>query len=191
MKKIAVIKLLHELASRHNKKIVTLREISILTGESQASLGISFLRLSREGFVACVGRHWINLVNAPRLEDIAFVMRPVSYISFESALYKKNILSQAPLGKLSVATTGRPKNVKTPLGEIEFIHIKQDLYFGFDASRTALAEKALLDLIYVRKKKGLTPLPPVTLYLDELNHGLLKRFVKRFPQSVGVEVRDF
>ena len=172
MKQIEAIKLINEMDRNHQKKIFTSRELSLLSGESRPAVGMALLRLG------------YNLMSPPDLENLALAYHPLSYVSFETALYRQNLLSQAPQGLLSVATTGRPRREQTALGEIEFIHVKEDLFFGFDENRLAYPEKALLDLVYIRKKRGRSALPDVTFYLEDLNQKRLREFASAFPVSV-------
>lgn len=48
-----------------------------------------------------------------------------SYISLESALSEYGVISQIPVGRLTVMTTGRKGEYKTPYGIIEFTHTKR------------------------------------------------------------------
>lgn len=48
-----------------------------------------------------------------------------SYISLESALSEYGVISQIPVGRLTVMTTGRKGEYKTPYGVIEFTHTKR------------------------------------------------------------------
>lgn len=190
MKKIEAIHFLNHLAKEACKRVFRLNEFVLYAqGKgSAAAAGMALLRLEKDGVVERAGELWINKLDTPSLAEIAFSLRPLSYISFESALYQKGILSQSPQGLLSVATADRPGRQKTSLGSIEFLHVKKDLFFGFDAERVAHPEKALLDLIYIRKKHGLDSLPPVTIYWDELNQKRLKEFARSYPKTIQNEL---
>lgn len=58
------------------------------------------------------------------LEWIARCMRrgDYNYISLESALSEYGLISQAPVDRLTIMTTGRKGTYKTPYGVIEFTH---------------------------------------------------------------------
>jgi len=64
---------------------------------------------------------------ANRLEEIAKAMRrgEYSYISLESALSAYGVISQIPVERLTVMTTGRKGTYRTPYGTIEFTHTKR------------------------------------------------------------------
>lgn len=63
-----------------------------------------------------------------RLERIAAYFRPdsVNYLSAESVLCNLSIISQQMLDRITVMTTGRSGEFKTPYGTIEFTHTKRD-----------------------------------------------------------------
>ncbi|WP_106478020.1 type IV toxin-antitoxin system AbiEi family antitoxin [Phytohalomonas tamaricis] len=63
------------------------------------------------------------------LEHIAVAMRrgEYSYVSLESALSEYGAISQIPMDRLTVMTTGRKGTYKTPYGTIEFTHTKRPL----------------------------------------------------------------
>lgn len=184
MKGVELIKYLAELAHQHSKKVFRLRELSIFAKTGVEATAMCLLRLKKKGIVDRVGSLWMNLLDPPALEEVALTLCSPSYISFENALFKRNVLSQSPRGLLSLVTTKRSGRYETPMGNIESVHMKPQLFFGYDKTRVAHPEKALLDMIYIRTKKGLDPLPPVTLYWEEFNRSRLKQWGKKFPPFV-------
>ncbi len=69
------------------------------------------------------------------LEHIARALRrgEYSYVSLESALSEHGAISQIPVDRLTVMTTGRKGEYTTPYGTIEFTHTKrppQDILAG-------------------------------------------------------------
>lgn len=48
------------------------------------------------------------------------------YVSLESALSEYGLISQIPVGRLTVMTDGRASELKTPFGLIEFTHSSRD-----------------------------------------------------------------
>lgn len=61
------------------------------------------------------------------LEFIARVMRrgEYNYVSLESALSEYGVISQIPIDRLTVMTTGRKGEYKTPFGTLEFTHTQR------------------------------------------------------------------
>ena len=177
-----LIQTLAAMAKNHRKRVLSLAELSRLSTQSPAALAMTLLRAQKKHIVGHVGNLWVNLMDRPSLEEVAFALDSPSYISFESALYHRGVLSQSPRGALTVATRGRPRLVTTPVGTIRFIHLKQGLFFGYDKARLALAEKAWLDLIYLRRRmrEGF----PEKLYVETLNHRRLNELAREFPRTV-------
>ena len=68
-------------------------------------------------------------INADTVELIAKTLRRghYSYISLESALSLYGAISQVPVDRLTVMTTGREGEFKTPFGVIEFTHTKRSV----------------------------------------------------------------
>lgn len=64
-----------------------------------------------------------------RIEEIAKTMRrgEYSYVSLESALSEYGAISQIPVDRLTIMTTGRKGTYRTPYGTIEFTHTKRPL----------------------------------------------------------------
>jgi len=128
-----------------------------------------------------------NRFGHPTLEALAMIVGTPCYISFESALERYGILSQVPL-VLTCASTSRSKRQRTPLGELLFHRLHPALFFGYRAENGVLwaePEKALLDWIYLhRKRHGVTPA------LDELDWSpldveRLQEWAGRYPRPVG------
>ncbi|GGY00533.1 hypothetical protein GCM10007160_30400 [Litchfieldella qijiaojingensis] len=63
------------------------------------------------------------------LERIASAMRrgEYNYVSLESALSEYGVISQIPVDRLTVMTTGRKGVYRTPYGTIEFTHTSRSL----------------------------------------------------------------
>ncbi len=63
------------------------------------------------------------------LEHIAVALRrgEYSYISLESALSEYGVISQIPVDRLTIMTTGRKGEYKTPFGTLEFTHTKRSV----------------------------------------------------------------
>lgn len=91
-------------------------------------------RLLKEGILQRVCRGvYINKEAASFdsyiIERIAKVLRPgeYNYVSLESMLSEYGAISQILIDRLTVMTTGRTGNYKTPYGIIEFTHTKRPI----------------------------------------------------------------
>lgn len=162
-----------------------LADLMKLGGQSRQTARKTAQRLRKQGLLMRVGPElYANGLRPPSIEAAACVLRP-AYISFEHALFLHGLLSQATT-LVTCATLGRPGRVTTDLGEIEYRHIKDALYHGFEPTPDGLLatpEKALLDLLYLRLRQGEKPrldeLDPTLL--DQTTLTLLARF---YPRSV-------
>ncbi len=63
------------------------------------------------------------------IEHVARALRrgEYNYVSLESALSEYGVISQIPVDRLTVMTTGRKGVYGTPVGTIEFVHTKRKL----------------------------------------------------------------
>lgn len=96
----------------------------------------------------------------PHAFEVANVLVRPSYVSLESALAFHNLIPEAVYVTTSV-TTARPSSYETPLGRFLFRHISSSLMWGYTEERldprswhaalVARPEKALLDLVYLRR----------------------------------------
>lgn len=95
------------------------------------------------------------------IEHIARCLRPghYSYVSLESALSEYGVISQIPMDRVTIMTTGRSGVIKTPYGVIEFTHTKQDVNTILDNTvwqegrplRIATKQAAYRDLKHARR----------------------------------------
>lgn len=84
------------------------------------------------------------------------IARP-SYVSLESALAFHGVIPEA-VSIVTSVTGGRPRSYETPLGRYDYRHVRKGLLGGFireslrggATALVATAEKALLDLLYLR-----------------------------------------
>ena len=91
-------------------------------------------RLRKNGILEGVARgiYYYSLSRPPdsyRLERIARAMRrgEYSYVSLESALSEYGAISQIPVDRLTIMTTGRKGTHRTPYGTIEFTHTSRPI----------------------------------------------------------------
>jgi predicted transcriptional regulator of viral defense system len=120
------------------------------------------------------------------LEEAACFVRTPSYISAEWALHLHGVIIQAP-SVCTVVTLSTAVGVKRNLVwrgiTIEYSHISDRLYFGFEPQtgyNLALPEKALLDCIYYRRTAPFAD----ELEMEELDTGRLREMARPFPLRV-------
>ena len=173
------IKILTELRER-GAKFLTLNSLVYATKMKKESLRVALWRLRKKELIFKVGRWYI--IPPASIEEIALIVYPPCYISLEWALFKQNIIDQAPY-QCTCITTKKPKIIKTPNGTIEYKHIKRELFFGYNNKLIAYPEKALLDLIYYKRHRD------KTINLEDLDKKKLKEYAKKYPKSVQKELR--
>lgn len=127
--------------------------------------------------------------------DLVKVLRPRSYISLESALVERGIITQSP-SILTCVTPGYPQSFRNKSVSIVYRKISPELYWGFEEKATrynkyliAEPEKALLDWIYLNRQEGL-PTPLDELQLQFLTPAKLRDYAQRFPRTVSETIKD-
>ena len=127
--------------------------------------------------------------------DLVNVLRPRSYISLESALVERGIISQSPSALICV-TSGYPQSFRSKSVSIVYRKISPELYWGYEEKATrynkyliAEHEKALLDWIYLNRQEGL-PTPLDELHLQFLTPTKLRDYAQRFPRTVTETIKD-
>lgn len=146
---------------KQGRYVFTLADLNkIFAEDSPKTLQAGLNRLVKDGLLARPVRG-IYVFNFARSQDsytiehIARALRrgEYNYVSLESALSEYGIISQIPIDRLTVMTTGRKGTYATPFGTIEFTHTKrqqQDILAGMVQTnrplKIATPEYALRDL---------------------------------------------
>ncbi len=107
---------------------------TLFPDESLKTLSKSLDRLVRAGVLvrACRGIY-VNAMAGTRegrmLERIAVALRrgEYNYLSLESLLSEVGAISQVPMDRITVMTTGRKGEYRTPFGVIEFTHTRRSV----------------------------------------------------------------
>jgi hypothetical protein len=142
-------------------------------------------RAVAKGFVDRVARGvYINALREgqPGIEEVACFLRTPSYVSCEWALNRHGVLLQSPVvcTVLTPGTAvGATRNLRFGGVTIEFSRIAPRLFNGFETREgynLALPEKALLDVIHLRKAIPFRD----ELELDVLDMERLKQFAQMY-----------
>lgn len=142
------------------------RDYALLNGLSISAATEQLKRLESKTLLIKLTRGiWAN-INHPYFSPIAAIPYLLNndqgYVSFLTALNRHGIISQIPQS-IQVASTGRPRKLKTLIADYEFIQLNPSLFLdGIDWSPSnsktsyliASAEKALLDTLYLSTRKG-------------------------------------
>ncbi len=116
--------------------VFTLRDLAkLFPDDSPKTLREGLGRMVKSGLLrrACRGVYVFPLVrglDSHTIERIAIALRrgEYNYISLESALSEYGVISQIPMDRLTVMTTGRKGLYHTPWGSIEFTHTKRPVH---------------------------------------------------------------
>ncbi|MFD0914787.1 type IV toxin-antitoxin system AbiEi family antitoxin [Pseudahrensia aquimaris] len=142
------------------KSVFTKSDLRGMFPENEATLSASLRRMVTKGVLTRVapGVYYNSRAEHGRvdlIEGIAVALRPdaISYISLESALSQFGIISQILVDRITVMTTGRGGEFKTPYVVVEFTHTKRRISDVFASShdverplRFAAPDAALRDL---------------------------------------------
>jgi|TARA_Y100001973_G_C5148226_1_gene306620 predicted transcriptional regulator of viral defense system len=120
---------------RRGRFVYAARDLAkVLHGDTPRAHDATVNRLVKEGILQRpVKGVYVYALSQHRgkdtLELIARTLRrgAYNYVSLESALSEWGAISQIPVGRLTVMTTGRKGEYKTPYGVIEFTHTKRPL----------------------------------------------------------------
>ena len=132
MKKIELIRRLAEL-DRRGVHVLARRDIEkLFPDEGEKALEKSLQRMVTDGLLQRVARGlYVNPAATSKnrwiAEEVAKALRPgcLSYVSLESMLSEYGVISQIPINRMTVMTTGKSGVVDTPYGVIEFTHTKR------------------------------------------------------------------
>jgi len=155
-----------------------LRKISAL---DDGSLRVAVSRLLKSGkIISLVKGIYSADLSKVSLERFAVENYAPSYLSFEWALGRFDILSQKTYG-LTLATTRQTKKISAPAGVIIYRHVKPELFWGYKNENGCLIaepEKAFLDLAYL-SLNGYGKFDPTEMNLGLLNKKKIKAYLKK------------
>ena len=177
-----------------NKKLFSLSDLIVLTGEKRSTISVQLSRLVSSGIVDRPVRGWyVNPFRPPTDEELAMVIRAPAYLSLEYALSEHGILSQNVF-RYTLVTTKLPYTYRSDSNVFEYHQVKRSLFWGYVRDGTVLTaepEKALLDLVYIRSVRGRDPEGVALgslmddMYLEELDRKKLVQYAKRFDKRTG------
>jgi len=132
MKRLELINKLAEL-DRRGIHVLARRDIEkLFPDESAKAMDQSLKRMVKDGLLQRAARGlYVNPAASSKnrwiAEEIAKALRPgsLSYVSLESILSEYGVISQIPINRLTVMTTGPSGVIHTPYGTIEFTHTKR------------------------------------------------------------------
>lgn len=132
MKKIELIRSLGALDKR-GVCVFAKRDLEkLFPKEGEKAMEKSLQRMVADGLLVRAAKGvYVNPSAASKdsriVENVAKALRPgcFSYVSLESMLSEYGVISQIPIDRITVMTTGRDGEYKTPYGIVEFKHTKR------------------------------------------------------------------
>jgi predicted transcriptional regulator of viral defense system len=180
-----------DIVSREGKisPILRITQLAEKYEASEHTVRAALVRLAKRGLVEHIGKKIFvaKVVSDFSGREIASVLRPQSYLSLDSVLRDAGISTQVP-SILTFVTTGREARLRASIFRAEFRRISIALFWGYEVKETkygrynvAEPEKALLDWIYLRRKRRLET-PFDELNLSSLDRPKLLKYAERFPK---------
>lgn len=179
------IELIKKLRDFH-KSYFTVADLEKVLDLKRESLYVTLNRLVKSGVLVRLTKNIYSPFSEPvDIEKIAGELYFPSYLSFEQALSQYGILSQIPYSQ-TFATVRPTKKMIIASVEVEFSHIKKDLFFGYilkNGKYVAESEKALLDELYMVSmgKRGINI---EELDLKDIDKNKLNEYAKKFPAQI-------
>ncbi len=172
MKTVDAIKVLWDW-DRKERSVFSVTDLRKMFPErSPKTFAEGLRRLVKQGFLEHAARGvYVNLLSRSSkrylIEKIAVCLRrgEYSYVSLESALSEYGVISQIPMSRITIMTTGRSAIIRTPYGVIEFTHTKRSAADILD--NTIIMEKRPLRI--ARVETALRDLRRVGRNLDMVN----------------------
>jgi predicted transcriptional regulator of viral defense system len=137
------------------KPVVTTNDVTLALGVERSAATQTLKRLAVEGLVTKI-RHGLWAID-PALDPLVlpeYLTAPLpSYVSFQSALYLRGMVSQVP-EVIYVASLAQTRRVRTTLGAFSIHRLAPTFFGGYETLkesgvRLATPEKALLDTLYL------------------------------------------
>lgn len=168
------------------KAYFTMADLERMLNLPRPSAGPTVHRLVKAGLLVRLRRNAYNVfTESIDAEKIANELYAPCYLSFESALAGWGILPQIPY-TLRLATIRPSKRMRLSNMEVEFSHLKPDLFFGYileNGKNIATREKALLDQLYL-VSHGKAALNLEELDLRDVDKEKLEDYARKFPTSL-------
>lgn len=163
-------------------KLLTPAEVGKIWGIENENTGYKMLqRWEKNGLLKRIAKGKYMLADRNLNEfEIANLLVPPSYVSFESALSFYGILSQFPY-VITSATTAKSRKLEVGSKDFEFTHIAPAMFWGYRQVNSALMagpEKAMIDAGYLASK-GLRKIDPAEWDLTGINRKALSQYCRK------------
>ena len=183
-------KFLQDQREKHGKVVFTRTELANVSSLDPSSLKVALPRLVNRGVIQRYTKGRYGLAGAVTAEGLVSSLDNAGYITGMHALYRHNLVTQAP-AEITCFTTRRHNKSRvraTSMGRVVFICIEGSVYAYPEDGTIASPEQALCDFIYICRKRHIVASDIVTFRnLDRLNKDLLQHHLQRYPATVKRE----
>jgi predicted transcriptional regulator of viral defense system len=169
------------------KLVVTTNDVSLSLGIERSAATHTLKRLAAANLIKKV-RHGLWALD-PTLDPLRlpeYLTAPFpSYVSFQSALFLRGMVSQVP-AVIYVASLAPTRRIVTSFGSFSVHRLAPTFFGGFDTDtsgmRLATAEKALLDTLYLgpTRSRMFAHLPEIEIP-DSFNRRKAREWIARIP----------
>lgn len=176
----------------HGKTLFTVTELANVAGASREALNVELSRLRRQGVILRYAQGRYGLPGAVTLETFLPAIDSHAYMTGLHALHAHNMVTQVPatITCFTDKRSPRARIRRTPLGRLVFTCVRSQVYRPPRGGVLAEPEQALCDFVYLCRRRRVLPEGQVTFRnLRRLRKGLLGGILKRYPTTVGREVR--
>lgn len=171
-----------------DKPVVTTNDVTLALGVERSAATQTLKRLAAEGLLKKI-RHGLWALD-PALDRLVlpeYLTSPLpSYVSFQSALYLRGMVSQVP-EVIYVASLAQTRRVRTTLGAFSIHRLAPTFFGGYETLkesgiRLATPEKALLDTLYLgpTRSRMFAHLPEIEIPKG-FDRGQAQEWIERIP----------
>lgn len=175
---------------RLGKQVVTTNDVALALRLERSAATQTLKRLAAEGLLRKI-RHGLWAVD-PALDPLLLpehLTAPFpSYVSFQSALYLRGMVSQVPQ-VIYAASLAQTRRVKTSLGAFSIHRLAPTFFGGYETLpesgvRLATPEKALLDTLYLgpARSRMFAQLPEIEIPRD-FDRRKAQEWIARIPEG--------
>lgn len=184
---------LEEQSQIYGKKLFTVTELANVANTSPQALNVELSRLKKRGVIEHYTQGKYGLPKEINQIDLLKSIDSRAYITSMSALFYHGLITQVPK-KITCFTNRRHNRSRirqTPMGYYVFICVSGAIYNFPTEDLIATPEQALLDYVYVMRRKNVQPERLVTFRnFDILSKPKIFDISKHYPRTVSKNVND-
>ena len=179
---------LEEQRRAHGKTLFTVTELAHVGHVGRNALNVELARLRRQGIVVRYAHGLHGLPGAVSAEELLPALDSRAYMTGLHALHRHGLITQVP-AVITCFTSRRSPRARvrsTPAGRFELICVRSKVYAPPAGGVLAGPEQALLDFVYLCRRRGVDAAAQGTFRrLERLRAGRIRALRKRYPATVA------